>query len=354
MDLPSFKLQNLTIMNHLSNSLVLLLLSACFQHLTAQELSFCNWSNDKKGAVVLTFDDWLEGHEKLVVPELLKRRLPATFFITAQNTKWRKESFPTMRMAFKNGSEIANHTLTHPDLTSIPFAMAKKEIAETRQLILDSIPGAKSLTFAYPMGTKNQAIIDYLKKEHIAARAVTFANEVNIKYNFATEQNDYYKIKTVRIWKAVPSRKVGDWLKYTEKGGGLLTFMIHSIYNDSIQPGWDGMPFKYFNGMLDSIQNHQPHLWVTTLEKAVQYHTEKRLTKIETLYSDTNEIQFVLHSPLSDEKYFQPLTLKIASKRKGVKKVLLNQETVDFTFKEGEIKLQINPLIKSQKIQFIY
>lgn len=321
---------------------------------SAQELSFCNWFEDKKAAVVLTYDDWLEGQEKIVVPAMIKRNLVGTYFITVNNTKYRSTSFPTMRLAFKNGSEIANHTLTHPDLTSITFEEAKKEIDETRQLILDSIPGAKSLTFAYPMGTKNQKIINYLKNNHIAARSVSHAIERNLKYDFASDNNDYYKINTVRVWRVLSTNKVSHWLKYAEKGGGLLTFMTHSIYNDDLKAGWDGMSEEYLNELLDTVKAHENNLWITTLEKATQYHKEKKDTKIKVIKTSRKKIQFELISTLNPEQYFHLLTMKIVVDREGMKKLKLNGKKIEFIQKNGCVLIEVNPHQLQNELKFYY
>lgn len=336
------------------SSLLLLSFIFFYNFSNAQDLTFCNWLGDKKAAVVLTYDDWLEGQEKIVVPAMIKRNLVGTYFITVNNTKYRSTSFPTMRLAFNNGSEIANHTLTHPDLTSISFEEAKKEIDETRQLILDSIPGAKSLTFAYPMGTKNQKIINYLKNNHIAARSVSHAIESNLKYNFATDNNDYYKINTVRVWRVLSTSKVSHWLKYAEKGGGLLTFMIHSIYNDEVKSGWDGMSEQYLNELLDTVKAHENQLWITTLEKATQYHREKKNTKINVVKTSRKKILFELRSTLNPEQYFQPLTMKITVDREGIKKLKLNGKKIDFIQKQDFILIDVNPHQVKNELKFYY
>ena len=36
----------------------------------------------------MTFDDWLEGQEKIIVPELIKKELAATMFVTVQVGNW--------------------------------------------------------------------------------------------------------------------------------------------------------------------------------------------------------------------------------------------------------------------------
>jgi len=77
----------------MKNSLLLsmLLLIGFFQFVQAQVPGgICNWDNDKKAAIVLTFDDWSPGHYPIVVPELKSRNLNATFFVmnTTASYSW--------------------------------------------------------------------------------------------------------------------------------------------------------------------------------------------------------------------------------------------------------------------------
>lgn len=334
----------------LINILLFFIINSAF----SQDLEIANWLNDKKGAVVLTFDDWLEGHEEIVVPELEVRGIPATFYVTIQNTKWRKHAFREMRRAQANGCEIANHTITHPDLTTLSLFKAKKEIFNTRQIILDSIPGARCLTFAYPMGTKNSEIIELLGQEHIGARSISPANESDIKYNFARRNEDYFNINTVRIWRIISPSKVDSWIDYTAKGGGLLTFMIHSVYNDTIEKGWDAVPQDYMNSILDIVKAKQDVVWVTTLEKALLYHQEKREAKIIDVISKQKTLTFSLSCNLEDSIYNQELTIKIPLKGKEIKKIKIGKELLVYNYSEDGIFALVNlkPNQKNVKVLF--
>jgi len=286
----------------------------------SQDIQIVNWYNNKKCAVVLTFDDWLEGQEKIVIPALIDRKLPATMFVTVQVGQWRKNAFPVMRLAHANGIEIANHTITHPSLPDISFEKAKIEIDSARRVIMDSVPGAQCLTFAYPMGTKNPQVIRWIEHEHIAARAVNAADEKNIKYDFDRDSSDYYKIPTARVWHIITLEKISSWLTYAEKGGGMLTFMMHSVYDDSLvtTKGWDAMPKEYILAMLDTVKSREDSIWVTTLENAVKYHREKKTSKVKILKNKKGNLEFVVECALDTKIYNHMLTLKVKKTGKAM------------------------------------
>ncbi len=283
-----------------------------------QDIQITNWYNNKKCAVVMTFDDWLEGQEKIIVPELIKRKLTATMFVTVQVANWRKTAFPVMRLAHANGIEIANHTITHPSLTNIPFEKVKIEIDSARKVIMDSVPGAQCLTFAYPMGTKNPEVIRWIEREHIAARSVSAADEKFINYNFDLDSADYFKIPTARIWNIITLEKVSKWLTYAENGGGLLTFMMHSVYNNEIEKGWDAMPEDYMLAMMDTLKSREDSIWVTTLESAVKYHKEKKASSVKILKDKKGKMEISIECPLDSKIFNHELTVKMKKKAKNM------------------------------------
>jgi len=317
-----------------------------------QDVSICNWKSDKKAAVVLTFDDWLDCHEKLVVPMLVDKSIPATFFITLNNVKQKAAGDSILKFAQENGLEIANHTISHPDLTSIKFKEAAREIFTTREFIRSHIPGAKSLTFAYPMGTKNPEIINYVKKNHIGARGVSSASEGDIKYDFVISPDDYYRIKTVRVWRVLSRNKMGKWIDFAKEGGGLLTFMIHSVYNDSIPKGWDAMPDKFLNDVCDTLLSHKDEVWLTTFEDAIQYHKEKSSTLLKIHSQKELKVVFSLTCTLDKNKFDEKLTIKINLKGRTVKSIFQGKENISHTIDGNYMLFDINPFGKKVTVKF--
>ncbi|WP_329314322.1 polysaccharide deacetylase family protein [Streptomyces sp. NBC_01278] len=102
--------------------------------------------------VFLTFDD---GAEK--DPEFLKMaadlKLPISMFLTDNIASSDYGHFEKLRDN-GSGSTINNHTLTHPNLRTLPFAAQKKEICG-QQEHLEKRFGAKPTRFRPPYGNYN-------------------------------------------------------------------------------------------------------------------------------------------------------------------------------------------------------
>ncbi|MEU3774354.1 polysaccharide deacetylase family protein [Streptomyces sp. NPDC032472] len=102
--------------------------------------------------VFLTFDD---GAEK--DPEFLKMaadlKLPISMFLTDNIASSDYGHFEKIRDN-GSGSTINNHTLTHPNLRTLPFAAQKKEICGQQER-LEKRFGAKPTRFRPPYGNYN-------------------------------------------------------------------------------------------------------------------------------------------------------------------------------------------------------
>jgi chitin deacetylase len=132
---------------------VFFLIMPCFAQVPGR---ICNWDDDKKAAVVLTFDDWSPAHYYLVTPELQSRNINATFFIpTNAVSSWSK-----VQTVANYGNEVANHSKSHPDLTTLTPAQQKVEIRDAKTLIDQNVTGRTTTTYAYPYGAFNNAVID--------------------------------------------------------------------------------------------------------------------------------------------------------------------------------------------------
>ena len=130
--------------------------------------SVAPWHENKTAAFTFTFDDGYDSHIHIAAPLLAEREFLGTFFIIAGNVlwdEWRQEVVPL-------GHEIGSHTMTHPDLTQLPFNQAQQEIVQSKATIEANIPGP-CLTFAYPGGIYNSTVETMVKNAgYIGARTV--------------------------------------------------------------------------------------------------------------------------------------------------------------------------------------
>jgi peptidoglycan/xylan/chitin deacetylase (PgdA/CDA1 family) len=302
--------------------------------LFSQTGKICNWQDDKQAAVVLTFDDWSPGQYPIVVPELKKRNINATFFpIISSIADW-NHPWSTILEAVSYGNEIGNHSNTHPDLTTKTAAELSVEIRASQSTINSHVSSQKVVSFAYPMGAYNNSVIDSLiKSGHIAARTVFPPSGKYYTYSFATTAKEYFELRTYGMNGNVSTVMFYNQIKATIAGGGLLTYMYHSVdtksgtYNDS----WYAKVIKdSLQKQLDTLVSVKNKVWITTMDDAIKYHREKRCATLLQIQAPENgKWTLSLSDTLSNNSLYNfPLTIKLKTNGVNYDKISQNNQPV--------------------------
>jgi peptidoglycan-N-acetylglucosamine deacetylase len=120
--------------------------------------------SSKKTVIVTT--SWDDGHRKdLKVAELLKtRKLPATFYVTSG---WVDRPSHLTRAELRDlasaGFEIGGHSVSHSVLTELDASSLQSEVEDCKAS-LEAILGTELLSFAYPKGRLNAAVVNKVKR----------------------------------------------------------------------------------------------------------------------------------------------------------------------------------------------
>ncbi len=239
--------------------------------------------NQKKCAVVLTYDDGLNIDLSHVIPALDSVNLKATFYISdyfnglnAQLLQWKKVA--------AEGHELGNHTIWHPcdsrlsgrnfvqsdyDLANYTVRRMDNEIIAMNNF-LQAIDGATTRTFAYPCGDTKIHDTDYLAplyKNFIAARGVTpmmqKINEINI-YNIGCY-----------IMNGQSGAAMIELVKQAEQTHSLLVFLFHGVGGGhSLNVSLDA-----HHVLLQYLKAHENSIWVAPLKTVAAYIKEKQNKK---------------------------------------------------------------------------
>ena len=143
--------------------------------------------NGHPAALSLTFDDSRAVHLDVVVPELNKRHLHATFFLIVSKTtrldEWRK--------ARLQGHEIGNHSVTHEHAADLNKEGEELQVEDAKKF-LDSNFNADVLTFAYPFTEVSPGLLYWVKRYDFAARGGR--GDSTLLYVTADSQPDWYNL----------------------------------------------------------------------------------------------------------------------------------------------------------------
>lgn len=113
-------------------------------------------------SIILTFDDGYVDFYQNAFPELKKRGMTAVSYIVTNFNGGRYMDNNQIEEIASYGIEIGSHTISHLDLATISISKAKNEIADSKP-ILEKIIGQPIISFCYPAGKFNDAVVALVK-----------------------------------------------------------------------------------------------------------------------------------------------------------------------------------------------
>jgi len=203
------------------------------------------WPNGKKAAVVFTYDDGLDGHLDVAVPQLDEFGFKGTFYCTG-NSPSLYNRLDEWRDITENGHELGNHTLFHPcdgvkqdwvkpeyDLNNYTHDQIIAELSAANTL-LKAIDGKTERTFGFTCSDYIAGGEDFsedVKNMFLAARCDGQVPETMQGY-------DVFKTPS---W-GVNSPSAEELIAYVEKArekGTIAVFMFHSVGGGYLNVGAD-------------------------------------------------------------------------------------------------------------------
>jgi peptidoglycan/xylan/chitin deacetylase (PgdA/CDA1 family) len=115
--------------------------------------------------IVLTFDDGYRGDYGAAMPILHRRGWPAVLDLLVANLHrrgWGLKTWMVTRMV-RDGWEIASHTLTHPDLTTVTAGQLQREVGRSR-VVLQRLFHVPVNFFCYPAGAFDATVIAAVRR----------------------------------------------------------------------------------------------------------------------------------------------------------------------------------------------
>lgn len=135
--------------------------------------------------IIITFDDGYRDFYTDVYPVLKRQNVTAINYLVAdfigKNVNYMTEG-EIKELVVGGLVELGSHTLEHPNLTLLPLASAKTEIAESK-VQLERRFGVKINDFAYPGGYNNEMVQKLVKEAGYLTAVATQLGVVDEKSN---------------------------------------------------------------------------------------------------------------------------------------------------------------------------
>lgn len=108
---------------------------------------------------LLTFDDGNASDFEIVFPMLMQTDCNATFFIVTNKIGTRGFlSWQQVRDLHKAGMAMGSHSVSHPDMRSLPLSRQREELRSSRLCIEDRL-GCSVSSFSFPFGKFNKSLV---------------------------------------------------------------------------------------------------------------------------------------------------------------------------------------------------
>jgi peptidoglycan/xylan/chitin deacetylase (PgdA/CDA1 family) len=114
--------------------------------------------------VVISFDDGYRSVAVAALPEMRRRSWPGVLNLTVKNLRVSGGlSESKVRMLIAAGWELASHSLTHPDLTSLEDRSLSREVTRSRAALRSRF-GVPVDFFCYPAGRHDARVIRAVRR----------------------------------------------------------------------------------------------------------------------------------------------------------------------------------------------
>ncbi|WP_326650336.1 MULTISPECIES: polysaccharide deacetylase family protein [unclassified Streptomyces] len=163
--------------------------------------------------VVLTFDDGFADLPRSTAEALASRALPATAYLTTGAiTPGRRSLLPPAPMMTlsqaplleQHGMEVGAHTVTHPQLDTLPPQALHRELREPKG-VLEDVLGHRVTHLAYPHGYNSRAV------REAAARA-GYASAVAVRHALSSDTDETYRIARLILRRSHTVADVEAWM----------------------------------------------------------------------------------------------------------------------------------------------
>ncbi|HEX6639031.1 MAG TPA: polysaccharide deacetylase family protein [Steroidobacteraceae bacterium] len=226
-------------------------------------------------AIVLTYDDTLQSHLDIAIPQLDAAKLKGTFFLGANMTP---EAMVRWRTVAGNGHELGNHTLFHPCPRAIlpdrkQFLTEDYDVGRmmmevgAMNLILFGIDGQRVRTLSAPCSQTIVGGVDYTS-ELRRSGFVKFVRTGGDQYNSVV--TNFRMLDPFAIPSYGPLDKPGGatLIAYVDRvraAHGLGVFQFHGVGGDYLD-----VTAQAHQALIDHLKKH-PDVWVATFREVMDY-----------------------------------------------------------------------------------
>ncbi len=275
------------------------------------EASVAVWRHDATAAISLTFDDGTADHWQRGMALWDDYGFKVTLGIIS--SLFPQERIPQLAEAHAAGHELANHSSTHPDLSTLSTQDVRMELSACRSFLLHSVPGLEYVpTVIYPYENFNDTVMNVLQDEgYLFARS---GYQGIVEY---AELNDVWNPPLLHLysWANLNTLPVSMWNDTTDwavSQGGWLVEQCHGIGAEG-EPGvgWNPRPETEYREHYDHIATYGDSIWVAPVGEVGTYLIERNCATLKIISAQGGSLDFTVATSLELPSETVPLTVRL-------------------------------------------
>jgi oligosaccharide reducing-end xylanase len=247
--------------------------------------------------VSFTFDDGTANQFAVVLPMFNQYGFKLTLFTVIN---W-GPNWTVLQTAASQGHEIASHTMSHPNFSSLSDADQTTELKNSQDAINAHISGKQCITIAYPYCAVGNTSL--CNQYYIAARGCSGAIEPSTPANFMNISSFVCgtegSIKTAQDFKTKADAAAAS--------RGWVVFLLHGIDNDG---GYSPVTTANLKGALDSLSSYKDKYWISTFSNIARYIKERNCVSVKEITQTDSSITIRVTDTLDNSLYNYPVTIR--------------------------------------------
>jgi sialate O-acetylesterase len=235
------------------------------------------WPDGKKAAVVFTYDDGLDCHLDVAIPQLDEFGFKGTFYCNG-NAPSLYNRLNEWREIAKNGHELGNHTLFHPcDAKKQDWVKPEYDLNHyTHEQIIDELRTANTLLKA--VDGKENRTFGYTCSDFVAG-GIDFTDDVKNIFSAARcdgpipESMETYNVFKTPSW-GVNSPTAEELISYVNEAkekGTIAVFMFHNVGGGYLNVG-----ANEHRKLLEYLRDNEKDFYTGTFIEVMSYIKQYR------------------------------------------------------------------------------
>ena len=214
----------------------------------------------------------------------------------------------------KGNFTAANHTMNHVtntyinNMSGLTDALLETEINDSRELIIDKIPGQRVLGLVLPGNWTSTSIVEKAKEQHYAIRSGSGNTTLPI-----SNEEDLYALHFQTLQDETTADTMNNWVDTAIAKGQWVIEMWHGVRDgEDTNPNSQGYSpdkktatahFEYVSKLDD--------LWIASWDDGIAYNKERLHAKVSMLSQTATEMKIEIKDDLDDALFNVPLTVNI-------------------------------------------